>query len=166
MAADNAPSKLKCFVPVDPFNRGSCMNSCGVGPLVFPNYNLSAQQASQLGPRCCSHVTWSQEAEDKRPMAGLLLGLTSALQRFEYMLWLVWSELWQLMSYLMPHFPNRAQWGWFISTRCYSVEEAVGWGGMWPFRYGRWTRAAVWVCVFVEMRDRKLVFLKYSFTSL
>ena len=27
----------------------------------------------------------------------------------------------------MPHFPNTAQWSWFISTRCYSVQAALGW---------------------------------------
>lgn len=62
------------------------MNPCSVGALVFP-YLASvvlccAQQATQLGPRCGSHVMWSWEAEDMRLMVGLLLGLGSVPQRF------------------------------------------------------------------------------------
>lgn len=73
------------------------MNPCSVGARVF-SYLASAvlrcaQQAAQLGPRCGSHVMRSWEAEDKRPMVGLLTGLGSVAQRFNYMLRLVRSEL-------------------------------------------------------------------------
>lgn len=82
-----------------------------VGAPAFPYLAVlrCAQQAAQLGPRCGSHVIRSWEAEDKRPMVGLFLGLGSVLQWFNYMLWSVRSELWQPMSCLMPHFPKTAQ---------------------------------------------------------
>lgn len=73
------------------------MNPCSMGALVF-SYLASAvihgaQHAAQLGPRCGSHVMRSWEAEDKRPMVDLLLGLGSVAQQLNYMLRSVRSEL-------------------------------------------------------------------------
>lgn len=83
MALGNNHLKLDCFEAVDPFKRESCHEFMWRGSTSVPQPSLSAQQAAQLGPRCGSHVMRSWEAEDKRPMVGLLLGLMSVLQRFK-----------------------------------------------------------------------------------
>lgn len=56
-------------------------------------YPACAQQAAQLGSRCGSRAIWSWETKDTRVMAGLLLGLGSALQQFNEMLRLMRCEL-------------------------------------------------------------------------
>lgn len=89
MAASNTHLNHHCFEALDPCERESYYESMYCGCSSVPLSSLScavlccAQQAAQLGPRCGSHVMRSWEAEDKRPMVGLLIGLGSVPQRFK-----------------------------------------------------------------------------------
>lgn len=155
-------SFLRLLTPV----WGSLASStCSVGAVVVPQQLCDAVLSGlpSWGPDVAA-MSCRAGRQKIRGLVGLLLGFGSVPQWFNSMLRSVGSELWQSLSCLMPHFPNTAQSGWFISTRCYSVLAALG----WQEACGHFIRAneqglqCVHVCL--EMRDRRLVFLKYSST--
>lgn len=158
MAAGSIHLKRDWF---DRYEKESCSDS--MHPLVIPV--LSAQQAARLGPRCGSHVTQSWEAGDKRPMIGPLHGLfcsgTSACcGRCD----LNFDSLCHAQCLTSQIQLSRTDLYLPGATVCKQLEDerrhvAISLGQM---NKG----CSAGVRVRVETRDRKLVFLKYSFTAL